>query len=93
MAVVKEKVCRNGNSATVTLPVGWRRRTGVEVGDVVELSYGTDGILIITPSARADDRRGAALAELLSEVDRTPSVPWSDDSPEADRKLLAGRYA
>lgn len=88
MPTVETKVCKNGNSAAITLPAEWRRREHIEVGDTVEVHYEYDGRLYVASKKGQRDKRKRALAELLDEVDKMPSVPWPDDSPEGDRRLL-----
>lgn len=92
MPTVETKVCKNGNSAAVTLPVEWRRSVHVEIGDTVEVHYEYNGALYVAPKKSQRDRQRQILAELLDEVDKMPRVPWPDDSPEADRALLEDRY-
>lgn len=85
-------MCKNGNSAAVTLPAEWRRREHVQVGDTVEVHYEYDGRLYITAKKKGGNKRRQLFDELMSAVDEVPSVPWEDDSPEADRAILAERY-
>ena len=92
MPTMKVKVTRNGNSAVVTIPTQIRNDAGINIGDVLEISFSGAGPLVLSKPDTGENARKKALDRLLASVDSTPSVPWADDSPEADRDLLAGRY-
>lgn len=92
MTVSRTKVLRSGNSAVVTLPAGWRKRSGVTFGDELVLSYDDAGPISIDKAPGRPDDRQAAMARLEEFVAGLPDAPWDDDSPEADRALLGGRY-
>lgn len=92
MPAVEVKVCKNGNSAAVTLPAEWRRQAHVEVGDTVEVYYEYNGPLYIAAKKPQHDTRRQLFAELMKDVEHMPRVPWDDDSSQADRDLLEKRY-
>lgn len=82
---------RNGNSASVTLPVAMRRRNGMNIGDKLSLSEVAPGEILI--SKRGGFSAVDAVASLNSFIESLPMTPWDGDcSPEDDRRLLAARY-
>lgn len=92
MPVVRTKVCRNGNSAAITLPAEWRKAARVEIGDVVDVYYDDIRTLLVSKHDEQSDQRQLVLAELMGEVNGTPAVAWPDDSPDDDRAALEARY-
>lgn len=93
MPVIETKVCKNGNSAAVTLPADWRKKAHVEIGDTVTIHYEYDGMLYIEAKKRGTKAKARILDELVRNIEKAPSVPWENDTPEADRSLLEERYA
>lgn len=92
MASVTCKVSRTGNSATVTLPYAWRKRNGVEFGDVLEAITDVDGqITFVKADARPSKK---AVDRYLAVIDSLPDIPWEGDAtPADDRRMLGERYA
>lgn len=84
-------VTKNGNSATVTLPASWRKRHGIKIGDVLDVSVSGDASITFT--ARSQDR-SAALDNLIYLLESAPECELvGDGSPESDKAILGERYA
>lgn len=85
--VTTATVTKSGNSAVVVLPAAWRKQQGIQFGDTVTVEYDSDS-LVIRKRATSKEEKLQALDELLEFVESMPDVPWEDDSPEADKRLL-----
>lgn len=86
-------VMRSGNSAVVALPAAWRHARGVEIGSKLSATFSDNGALTLDKPPDADAaQRKRAFERMAAAIDSAPSVPWDDDSREADRALAAERY-
>ena len=85
-------VSKVGNGRAVFIPAGITDEA-FAIGSRVEIEYVGEGTLVIRSTNDERRRRREALGRLLSLVEEQLVVPWEDDSREADRALVGGRYA
>lgn len=83
-------VVKNGNSAGVTLPVEWRRKNDVDVGDALIIEDLGDGRIAFSKPINAKDE---VANNLLAYIESLPKRPWdSGDTPADDKALARERY-
>ncbi len=91
MAPAVSKVIKSGNSAVVVLPSDWRKKCGVNVGDELIVTANDDGT--ISFAKRLDTSKQVAAVLAIGEMcAQQPKIPWTDESKEGTRAILAERY-
>lgn len=84
-------VVKSGNSRAICIPRSLGAADFV-IGSKVEIDMLDDSTLTIKLKPACEGRL-RALDGLIEFAESVPSVPWNDDSREADRKLLGDRLA
>ncbi len=84
-------VSKVGNSRAVFIPAGIDDDAFV-IGSKVSIEYEGEGVIVLR-GQKAASQGLEALARLEALVLSQESVPWENDSREADRALIEDRYA
>lgn len=87
--MVTATVVKSGNSKAISLPKSLGA-VDFTIGSKVEIDLLDDSTLAVRLKSGAVGRL-RAFDELIRFSESAPSVPWDDDSREADRKLLGDR--
>lgn len=82
-------VVKSGNSRAICLPKSLGA-TDFVIGSKVEIDMLDDSTLTVKLKPPREGRL-RALDGLIEFAESVPSIPWNDDSREADRKLLGDR--
>lgn len=83
-------VVKNGNSAGVTLPVEWRRKNNVDVGDALIIEDLGDGRIAFSKPIH---KKGEIANDFLAYIESLPKHSWdSGDTPADDKALARERY-
>lgn len=87
-------VMKSGNSAVITLPSTFRKRTGIEIGDKVSVEYPDETSMLVKPVETRREEREAAARELFefAESMRGKSAGSYADGKEGIRDVLEKRY-
>lgn len=84
-------VVKSGNSRAICLPKSLGA-SDFAIGSKVEIDV-LDASTLMVKLKPTREGKLRAFDELIGFTESAPSVPWNDDSREADRKLLGERLA